>query len=135
MKPETIELVRSSWRKAEPVAPQVSALFYENLFAADPATRAMFKGDMTQQGDKLMRMIGTAVGKLHETQVLIPVLESLARRHVEYGVKDEHYATVGAALLKTLEGSLGPDFTPEVADAWAEVYGVMSGVMIAAART
>jgi hypothetical protein len=58
----------------------------------------------------------------------------LGRRHAAYGVKDEHYGTVGAALLWTLGEGLGADFTPEVKDAWTSVYGTLATTMREAAR-
>ena len=47
-----------------------------------------------------------------------------------YGVKAEHYAPVGEALLWTLERGLGADWTPQLATAWGDAYGVLSGFMI-----
>ena len=134
MEQQTITLVQGSWNKVEAIAPQAAALFYDNLFLANPSLKALFKGDMRDQGRKLTQMIGVAVGKLDDLGTLVPALQALARRHVAYGVKDEHYAVVGGALLKTLGQGLGADFTPQVHDAWAAVYGVMSDVMIAAAH-
>jgi len=131
---KTIALVQASWQQVTPIATEAAALFYRNLFAADRTLETLFKGDMHTQGEKLMQMIGVAVGKLDRTDVLIPVLEGLARRHVAYGVEEAHYATVGAALLDTLEQGLGAAFTPEVRAAWTTVYGVMSDVMTSAAR-
>jgi hemoglobin-like flavoprotein len=49
-------------------------------------------------------------------------------------VHAEHYATVGGALIKTLREGLGDAFTPEVHDAWAAMYGIVSRTMIEAAR-
>ena len=60
-------------------------------------------------------------------------LRALGRRHVGYGVRDSHYATVGEALLWTLEQGLGDAFTPDVRAAWAETYGTRAGVMQRAA--
>lgn len=134
MQAATISLVQDSFAKVAPIAPQAAALFYNNLFELNPALKDLFKGDMTAQGAKLMQMIGAAVGKLHQPDILIPILQHLAVRHKDYGVQDEHYATVGSALLKTLEQGLGEQFTPPVRAAWTEVYGVMSSTMIAAAR-
>lgn len=128
----TVVLVQQSWKKVSAIAPQAAELFYQNLFSADPSLKALFKGDMTEQGKKLMQMIGTAVGKLNDLDSLIPVLQNLAVRHDGYGVKKPHYQTVGSALLKTLEQGLGPDFTTEVKEAWGTVYGVMADVMISA---
>jgi methyl-accepting chemotaxis protein len=134
MNTDTITLIRRSWAKVVPIAPQAAALFYQNLFAADPALRPLFKSDMTEQGHKLTQMLGAAVSKLDDLEALLPVLQALARRHVGYGVQAEHYATVGAALLKTLEQGLGDDFTPPVREAWAAVYGLVADVMIQASH-
>ncbi|ROH86271.1 hemin receptor [Pseudomethylobacillus aquaticus] len=133
MQAQTITLVQHSWQQVAGIAPQAAALFYQNLFEADPSLKTLFKGDMTAQGKKLMHMIGAAVGKLNELDTLVPILQQLGARHVAYGVEDVHYQTVGGALLKTLQQGLGPAFTPEVNAAWAEVYGVMADVMITSA--
>lgn len=132
MKRETIILVQQSWAEVAPIAPKAAELFYQNLFAADPGLKRLFKGNMTEQGQKLMQMIGAAVSKLHDLDGLVPVLQSLGKRHAGYGVKEAHYQLVGAALLKTLGQGLGDGFTPAVRAAWTEVYGVMAGVMIEA---
>ena len=134
MEQQTVELVQGTWKSVAAIAPQAAELFYQNLFEADPRLKPLFKGNMPEQGKKLMQMIGAAVGKLNDLRTLVPILENLGKRHVAYGVKDEHYATVGGALLKTLEQGLGEAFTPEVKAAWASVYGVMADVMIAASK-
>lgn len=134
MNPQTITLVQDSWQQVKPIAPAAAALFYQNLFAADPSLKSLFKGDMVAQGAKLMQMIGAAVGKLGDLDTLVPILQAMGRRHVGYGVADAHYATVGGALLKTLETGLGPVFTPPVKAAWTEVYGVMAETMIRATK-
>jgi len=134
MKQGTIALVRGSWKQVEAIAPAAAALFYQNLFDADPNLRALFKGDLQRQGERLMSMIGIAVSRLDDLPHLVPELQALARRHVDYGVQKAHYGTVGAALLATLRQGLADDFTPAVRDAWTEVYGVMADVMVSAAQ-
>ncbi len=134
MNDHTILLVKESFDLVEPIAPQAAALFYANLFDADPSLQRLFKGDMVVQGLKLMQMIALAVSKLHSPEVLMPALQGLGRRHAGYGVQDHHYDTVGAALLMTLRQGLGVAFTPEVEKAWAEVYGVLAGTMKEAAN-
>jgi len=130
----TTQLVKESFDLVEPIAPQAAELFYANLFALDPSLQKLFKSDMVAQGEQLMKMIGQAVGLLDKPQTLIPVLQSLGRRHADYGVRDEHYDTVGTALLSTLEQGTGVAFTPEVREAWIDVYGVVSKTMKEAAR-
>lgn len=134
MDSSTIQRVQSSWKKVEAIGPQAAALFYQNLFDADPTLKPLFKGDLTAQGKKLIEMISTAVNKLTELNVLVPVLQNLGKRHGGYGVQDAHYDTVGAALLKTLGQGLGAEFTPEVKTAWTSVYLTMADVMRAAAK-
>ena len=134
MDSKTIETVQTSWQSVAPIAPQAAQLFYANLFALDPEVKNLFKtADMASQGEKLMQMIGAAVGLLGDLETLVPILKELAVRHLDYGVTAEHYNSVGTALLQTLEQGLGEAFTPEVRDAWTEVYGVMTSVMLPAA--
>jgi len=133
MTPQQTHLVRTSFALVEPIAAQAATMFYNNLFAADPPLRALFRGDIAAQGERLMTMIGAAVGLLDRPHALLPVLRSLGARHAGYGVRDTHYATVGTALIQTLEQGLGDAFTPDVRDAWIALYGVVSRTMIEAA--
>lgn len=134
MTPRQIELVQSSFAQVAPIAEQAAALFYNNLFSADPGLKPLFKGDMQAQGRKLMQMIGVAVAKLGELEALLPVLQRLGERHADYGVEDEHYATVGGALLLTLRQGLADAFSEEVEEAWGTAYGLLANTMIAAAN-
>lgn len=124
-----ITAVQTSFDKVAPIAPVAAELFYGRLFELDPSLKPLFKGDMTEQGAKLMKMIGVAVNGLNDLEAIVPAVQQLGVRHVAYGVKDEHYDTVGAALLWTLGQGLGEDFTPEVEAAWAEVYGLLATTM------
>src|SRR5215216_5637091 len=122
MTPEQKDIVQSSFKKVAPIADTAAELFYNRLFELDPALKPLFKGDMKEQGRKLMKMIGMAVTGLDELGKLIPVIQDLGRRHITYGVKDDDYNTVAEALLWALEKGLGDDFTPEVKKAWTAVY-------------
>jgi nitric oxide dioxygenase len=97
--------------------------------------RPLFKGDLASQGKKLMQALGFIVNSLTRLDELVPVAQDMARRHVGYGVKAEHYDTVGAALLWTLEQGLGRAFTDEAKAAWGSAYGTLAGVMKEAAYT
>jgi nitric oxide dioxygenase len=132
MTPDEIDLVRASFAAVAPAADDVAATFYARLFEVAPETRAMFAGDLRSQGRKLMTMIGTVVWSLDNLPPLLAVVDSLGRRHAGYGVRDDHYATVGEVLLWTLERGLGERFTPATRDAWANAYALLSGRMMAA---
>jgi hemoglobin-like flavoprotein len=135
MTQEQKHLVQTTFARVVPIADTAAALFYQRLFELDPTAQALFKTDLTEQGRKLMQMIGVAVRGLDRLDELVPAVRDLGTRHVAYGVKDSHYETVGAALLWTLEQGLGSEFTPEVSDAWATVYAVLATTMKDAARS
>ena len=135
MTPEQIALVQHSFQKVLPIADQAAARFYERLFATDPGTRPLFRNDMREQGRKLMGMLHLAVEGLNSLEKIVPTIEALGVRHAGYGVTDRHYESVGAALLWTLEQELGPAFTPEVKDAWAATYTLLTDTMRHAAAT
>lgn len=131
---EQISLVRNSWAQVVPIADQAAQLFYGRLFELDPALKPMFKGDMEEQGQKLMRMISIAVDNLDKLDDIVPTIQDLGVKHLDYGVKNADYDTVGAALLWTLGQGLGEAFTTAVMSAWADVYGLLAGTMKDAAR-
>lgn len=134
MTPHQIHLVRSSFEPLHPLAATVAQAFYAQLFARDPALRALFRGgDMEEQGARLMEMLGAAIDLLDRPASLTPVLLKLGQRHAGYGVVEAHYACVGAALLDTLAAGLGDAFSPEVREAWTAMYGHVARTMLAGA--
>jgi hemoglobin-like flavoprotein len=133
MTPENIALVKDSWRQVLPIQDTAARLFYGRLFELDPSLRPLFRGDMAEQGRKLMTMINMVVTSLDNLAPLLDAVEDLGRRHVAYGVTDAHYDTVGSALLWTLGKGLGEQFTPPVEAAWIEAYTTLASVMKQAA--
>lgn len=133
MTPEKIALVKDSWSSVVPIKETAAELFYGKLFELDPALKSLFKGDMAEQGRKLMAILNTAVNSLDKLDTIVPAIQDMGKRHVGYGVKDEDYATVGEALIWTLGQGLGDAFTPDVKDAWLETYTLVAETMKAAA--
>jgi hemoglobin-like flavoprotein len=133
MTPDQVQLVQESFSKVAPISDQAAVLFYDRLFDVAPQVKPMFPTDLTDQRKKLMATLAVVVNGLGNLQSVLPAASALAKRHVSYGAKPEHYPVVGAALLWTLEKGLGDGWTPEVADAWTTAYGTLSGFMIAEA--
>lgn len=133
MTPQQIAHVQRTFAQVRPIADTAAQLFYSRLFMLDPGLKPLFKGEMTRQGQMLMSMIGSAVAGLNNLEKLAPIVRNLGARHVAYGVTDDHYATVGAALLWTLEQGLGEDFTPDVHEAWGAAYTILAETMKAGA--
>jgi hemoglobin-like flavoprotein len=125
-----IMLVQETFAMVAPIAEQAAGLFYNRLFELDPNLRALFgETDMKEQGRKLMAMLGMVVQGLARFNQLEPAVADLGRRHVGYHVRPTDYATVGVALVWTLEQGLGEAFTTEVREAWLAAYGALAGVM------
>ena len=133
MTPEQKTLVKESWAKVVPIKETAAELFYGRLFEIAPEVKPYFKGDMKEQGQKLMAMLNTAVSGLDNIEAMIPALQDLGRRHVDYGVKDEDYDKVGAAFIWTLGQGLGEAFTDDIKEAWLVTYTTVADVMKAAA--
>jgi hemoglobin-like flavoprotein len=134
MTPEKITLVQDSFAKVAPIADQAAVMFYDRLFEIAPEVKPMFHGDMAEQRRKLMATLGVVVTGLTRLETILPAASALAKKHVSYGVKNEHYPIVGSALLWTLEKGLGDAWNPELADAWTTAYGTLSGYMISEAH-
>jgi hemoglobin-like flavoprotein len=128
---ESIAQVRASWSQVQPSRSAAAALLYRHLFDDAPELRALFRGDLQQQGDRLMQMMDWLVDRLDDPPTLLAALADLGRRHAGYGVQASHYDRVGAALLRTLAEALGAQFTSATERAWTELYQVMSDAMIA----
>lgn len=131
MTPHQMRLVRHSFSSLIPpdndsLEEFFGEIFYARLFALDPSLRPLFKGDLHEQGHKLLQTLRAIVDHLEQSQQLLPETQALGERHSEYGVKPEHYHTVGEALIWTLAETLGDDFTPEVREAWLVAYTLLA---------
>jgi hemoglobin-like flavoprotein len=130
MTPERRQLVTESWKQLAPNGALVGHIFYRRLFEIDPSLRSMFTASlMDEQIRKLTTMLDLIVHWLDVPERLVPVLKQLGVRHSTYGVRDEHYAKVGSALMGTLEEGLGEKFTPELRGAWTEAFMLISSLM------
>jgi hemoglobin-like flavoprotein len=108
-------------------------IFYKRLFELDPTLRPLFQHNIQEQSKKLMATLKMVVDGLDYGQELVASIRSLGRRHLQYGVKEQHYDSVGEALLWALEKTLGPEFPPQARNAWLTVYTWMAATMKEAA--
>ena len=135
MTPEQITLVQSSYERVGPELPALAARFYQELFARDPALRALFTTDMALQkvrfADKLTEIV-RAIPRLDE---LLAHTRALGARHVGYGVRVADYKTVGEALLAALAAVLGDSFDAQTREAWYIAYNLMAETMLEGAAS
>jgi hemoglobin-like flavoprotein len=131
--PQQITLVHDSFRKVAIRADTTGQLFYDRLFELDPSLRPLFKPDMRDQRLKFIQTVGTLVASLNLPGKIEGPIQHLGQRHLKYSVEKGHYAVAGEALIWALEHVLGNDFTPDVREAWTELYGMISNIAIEAA--
>lgn len=133
MTPEQIYLVQSSWQHVFAHATKFTKLFFKQLFEIDPDLESQLKPHLHQQFKKLFSMVNLILKSLKDLDSLMPVIQSHAIKHVDYGVQDKDYDTVGKALLLTLEQHLGEDFNESTKEAWSTAYTELASVMKTAA--
>jgi hemoglobin-like flavoprotein len=129
MTPDQMRLVRMSCATVMTRKTEAGRLFYRHLFAAAPELRPMFKSDIDAQADKFIEMLDLIVSLLQSPSGLSHTLAQLAHRHRGYGVRDEHFDSVGDALLRTMSDMLGEAFTPELQAAWRDLYRMVASAM------
>lgn len=132
---EQKQIVQQSFAQILPNAEQLAALFYDRLFQLDPDLRPLFQSDLEQQQKKFIQTLEIAVHGLYNLRVMVPVLQRLAIRHIDYGVRSEHYDTVGEALIWTLEQGLADRFTGKERTSWVALYDFIASVMTEAAAS
>lgn len=128
-------LIRRSFEKVVLNPTVTSARFYQRLFALDPSLRALFHGDMREQGKKLISTLALIVDSIDQLENLLPMVRELGVRHANYRVEERHYATVGEALIWALAQTGGRSFTAATRTAWQKAYDILAETMIDAARS
>lgn len=129
MDAEQIKIIKLSMIPIMQQKVAIGTMFYDRLFEIAPELRKMFSTDVEAQAAKLIDTLSVAIGSLRDPSGLNTILENLSRRHVSYGVRNEHYDTVGAALIWTLEKAFGEALTPQLREAWISLYGAVSTKM------
>ena len=128
------DVLRDSLAAAVDDPRRFAARFYARLFELAPGVRALFPADLQAQQDKFAQTLVTIVAFADDPATLGDSLRQLGRRHVAYGTQAIHYATVGEALLSTLESSSDAGLSEDAAHAWRRLYGWIVAEMISGAR-
>ncbi|CAM5576319.1 hemin transporter [Streptomyces avidinii] len=115
----------------------ITELFYAKLFAAHPELiRDLFNRGNQNAGLQKQALAGSiAAFATHlvdrpDTRPDV-MLGRIAHKHASLGVTREQYAVVHEHLFAAIAEILGDAVTPEVAEAWDEVYWLMAGALIA----
>jgi hemoglobin-like flavoprotein len=129
-----VEKLEESFDLVAPQGDELMRVFYENLFEAAPSVQPLFaRVDMDGQRAALLNMLLVLRESLRDLDDIVPDLEELGARHVDYGAKPEHYPVVGEVLIGSMAQVAGDAWKPEYTAAWEEAFPVVQGVMLSGA--
>ncbi|REF00166.1 globin domain-containing protein [Thermomonospora umbrina] len=132
--PSDATIIKESFALIEPDAEKATAYFHGRLFAEHPRLRALFPPAMDGQRDRLLEALVRIVWNLDRPEALGGYLHRLGRDHRRLGLRPEHYAAVGTALIATLRRFGGSGWTPRIEAAWTSAYSAAAAAMIDAAE-
>jgi nitric oxide dioxygenase len=135
MTPEQITLVQTSFERLGPDLPAMATRFYEELFAREPALRALFTIPLAEQKIKFAEKLTEIVWSMPRLDELLGHTRALGARHVGYGVRATDYQVLGGALLAALAAVLGDSFDAATREAWALAYNLVAETMLEGAAS
>jgi nitric oxide dioxygenase len=117
-------------------AERITARFYPRMFEEHPELLRVFNQGNQATGEQSRALAASVVA--YAVQLVDPdapsfhhVLRRIAHKHVSLGIRPEQYTIVGHHLLAAVGEVLGDAVTPEVADAWSEVYWLFATQLVA----
>src|SRR5215813_14583204 len=130
MTPKQADLIRRSFDAIWPVRRKIASRFYRCFFKLAPEAKRLFPNDMERQHLKLTDMIAAIVGALDKREIFQSIIRHTGRQHAQFGVKSSHFVAFGDALIWSLEKQFGAAFTPELKEAWIELYRNVQSEML-----
>ena len=131
---ETISIVKATAPALQAHGVAITTRMYERLFV-DPEIRELFDQAAQESGEQPKRLAAAILGyaqNIDKLEALSGVVARMVTRHVDTGVKAEHYPYVANALLPAIRDVLGEAATDEVLNAWGEAYWYLAKLLIAA---
>jgi len=126
-----LDALETSFDLVAPRGDELVDTFYTRLFATAPAVEPLFaRTDLAHQKTMLLATLVLLRKSLRDLGAVVPKLQELGRRHVDYGARPEHYPVVGEVLIDSMAEVAGPQWRPEYGRAWAAALAVVAGVMV-----
>jgi len=128
------ELLEASFSAIAPQGEHLVKRFYEELFTRYPDVKPLFAHlNMHEQQTKLLGALKLVVNNLRNPAVLGETLNSLGKRHKNYGANAGLYKAVCSTLLDVLKEIGGRQWTSDVNSAWENALLEISNMMQSAA--
>ena len=126
-----VALLRTSFELVVTRQPNLTHIFYNELFTRHPEAQGLFGSNSRAKQEKMLAEALTAVlDNLEDTPWLTNTLAGLGQKHVGYGVTAEMYNWVGESLLVTIARVAGNDWNQELEEAWTNSYGAIVSLML-----
>lgn len=123
---ETKRWARISFSMLESDGLRAARAFHERLFELDPSTRAIFAGDLAVWNQKFLTALRWVLEHLDDDGPVREAARAIGKGHAQSGIKADQYATAGSALIHMFQSILGSRFTPEMEEAWLQIYSSLS---------
>lgn len=108
--------------------------FYARMFSHNPDLKNLFNMGNQASGNQAQALAGAVYAfakHMDKPEIIGPVLDRIAHKHVSLGITPAQYTIVGRHLMASLGEVLGAAITPEIAAAWDEVYWLMATELVA----
>jgi hemoglobin-like flavoprotein len=132
---ETIAIVKATAPALQKHGVEITTRMYARLFVNEDI-KAMFDQAAQANGEQPKRLAAAILGyaqNIDKLEALSGAVARMVARHVDTGVRAEHYPHVANALLPAIRDVLGEAVaTDEVLAAWGEAYWFLAELLIAA---
>lgn len=132
LSPETIAIVKSTAPALQQHGVAITTRMYERLFA-DPDIKELFDQAAQESGEQPKRLAAAILAyakNIDNLGALNAAVERMVARHVETGVRPEHYPAVAKALLPAIKDVLGDAVNDEVLDAWGQAFWFLADILM-----
>lgn len=130
MTAEQIELVQRAWGKVTALSNTYVREVYEELFRLSPELRTLFPSQPEMPVTKVADTLNTVITSLDQLDALRFIIRDLGKRHQKFNVQPHQFEPLKQALTLVLARRLGDHFTPDLADAWSQMYDEIAVLML-----
>ncbi|XP_059166647.1 neuroglobin-like [Physella acuta] len=136
------ELVTETWRLVQEDMAKVGVVMFIKLFETHPEVQNVFmpfRGqskeslkDSAQLKSHALRVMGTVdkcITRFQDPVKVKDMLHELGARHVMYNAKVDYMDLIGPQFIWAIEPVLGDRWTPEVEQAWSDLFKFVSYIM------
>ena len=124
--------IEHSFELAAARCEDLTPLVYRRLFSQHPEAEAMFRSEGSDpvKGSMLALTIDAIMDFSGERSGRFRLVECEVSSHDAYGTPRDLFVAFFSVIAQTLHEILGPDWSPEIEDAWRELLDELEGVVM-----